>query len=119
MFEAGLRLENHSLYGAEWVPQAGVSMKAAEQTRLKFSFSKGFRTPNMRELYMYAPANEDLLPERSFSYDFTFSQGLPDKRMSVELTLYAIRGDNMIETVQIGESRVQNRNVGEFSNKGA
>ena len=118
MFEAGLRLENHKLYGSEWIPQAGVSFKAAEQTSLKFSFSKGFRTPNMRELYMYAPANEELLPERSFSYDFTVSQGLLDNRMSMELTLYSIKGDNMIETVNIGESRMQNRNVGEFSNKG-
>jgi iron complex outermembrane receptor protein len=118
MLEAGLRLENHQLYGTEWTPQAGVSFKAAEQTSLKFSFSKGFRTPNMRELYMYAPANEDLLPERSFSYDFTLSQGLPDNRASVELTLYYIKGDNMIEVVQVGESRMQNRNVGAFSNKG-
>jgi iron complex outermembrane receptor protein len=52
MIEAGLRLENHELYGSEWIPQAGVSYKAAEQTHLKFSFSKGFRSPNMRELYM-------------------------------------------------------------------
>ena len=118
MLEAGLRLENHKLYGSEWVPQAGISFKAAALTHLKFSVSKGFRTPNMRELYMYAPANEALLPERSFSYDFTVSQGLLDNRLSMELTLFNIKGDNMIETVQIGEGRVQNRNVGEFSNKG-
>lgn len=118
MLEAGLRLENHELYGSEWVPQAGVSFKAAEQTRLKFSFSKGFRTPNMRELYMYAAANEDLLPERSYSYDFTVSQGLFDNRLSMELTLFYIKGDNLIESVEIGESRYQNRNVGAFENKG-
>ncbi|MDR0573566.1 MAG: TonB-dependent receptor [Tannerella sp.] len=118
MLEAGLRLENHELYGSEWVPQAGVSFKAAEQTHLKFSFSKGFRTPNMRELYMYAAANEELLPERSFSYDFTILQGLLNNRMSMELSLYYIKGDNLIESVEIGESRFQNRNVGEFENKG-
>ena len=118
MLEAGLRLENHKLYGIEWAPQAGVSYKAAEQTHLKFSFSKGFRTPNMRELYMYAPANETLLPERSFSYDLTGSQRLFDSRMYTELTLFYISGDNLIEIVQIGEGRVQNRNVGRFANKG-
>ncbi|MDR0796945.1 MAG: TonB-dependent receptor [Tannerella sp.] len=118
MFEAGLRLENHKLYGSEWVPQAGISFRAAEQTRLKFSFSKGFRTPNMRELYMFAPANEALLPERSLSYDFTVSQKLIDNRLNMELTLFSIRGDNMIEVVQVGEGRMQNRNVGRFSNKG-
>lgn len=117
MFDAGLRLENHKLYGTEWVPQAGVSFRAAEQTHLKFSVSKGFRTPNLRELYMYASANEDLLPERSVSYDFTVTQRLLDNRMSMELSLYYIKGDNIVQVVQV-DGRPQNQNVGEFANKG-
>lgn len=117
MFSAGIRLENHKLYGNEWVPQAGVSYRAAQQTHLKFSVSKGFRTPNLRELYMYASANEDLLPERSISYDFTVSQSLFENRLSAELTLYYIKGDNIVEVVQV-DGRPQNQNVGEFANKG-
>lgn len=118
MFEVGLRVEKHKLYGTEFIPQAGYSFRATEQTNVKFSFSKGFRSPNMRELYMYAPANENLLPERSYSYDITVMQRLLDNRMSMELTLYYIEGDNLIESVDIGESRYQNRNVGAFANKG-
>jgi iron complex outermembrane receptor protein len=117
MFNAGIRLENHKLYGNEWVPQVGVSFKAAEQTHLKFSVSKGFRTPNMRELYMYAPANEDLLPEESVSYDFTVAQRLLDSRLSMELSLYYIEGNNIVEVVMVDGSP-KNRNVGEFANKG-
>lgn len=117
MINAGIRLENHKLYGTEWVPQVGLSFKATEQTHLKFSVSKGFRTPNMRELYMYASANENLLPERSLSYDFTVTQALLDNRMSMELTLFYIKGDNIVEVVQV-DSRPQNRNVGDFANKG-
>jgi len=117
MFNAGIRLENHELYGSEWVPQAGLSFKAAEQTHLKFSVGKGFRTPNMRELYMYGTANEDLLPERSVSYDFTVSQGLLDNRLSMELILYYITGDNIIVPVEVNGS-TKNRNAGEFINKG-
>ncbi|MDU1890842.1 MAG: TonB-dependent receptor [Dysgonomonas sp.] len=118
MFNAGIRLENHELYGTEWVPQAGASFRAADQTHLKFSVSKGFRTPNMRELYMYASANEDLMPERSLSYDFTVSQGLLGNRMTAELTLYYITGDNIIESVEISPEVFQNRNIGDFTNKG-
>lgn len=121
MLEAGLRLENHKLYGTEWVPQAGVSFKAAKQTSLKFSFSKGFRSPNMRELYMNffpgGPSNPDLLPERSFSYDFTISQGLLDNRLSAELTLYYIKGDNMIAVIPVDGTN-KNMNTGKFANKG-
>lgn len=121
MFNAGIRLENHELYGSEWVPQAGVSFKAAEQTHLKFSASKGFRTPNMRELYMNffpgGPSNPDLLPERSWSYDFTVSQKLLENRLSMELTLYYIKGDNMIVVTPV-DGVNKNMNVGEFTNKG-
>jgi len=117
MLNAGLRLENHSLYGTEWVPQGGISFRATEETHLKFSISKGFRTPNMRELYMYAAANEDLLPERSLSYDFSITQRLFDNRLSMELALFYIKGDNIVETVQVN-GNPQNQNVGEFANKG-
>lgn len=117
MFNAGIRLENHKLYGNEWVPQAGVSFKAAEQTHLKFSVSKGFRTPNMRELYMYDSANEELLPEESISYDFTVTQRLLDNRLSMELSFYYIEGDNIVQVVTV-EGNPQNQNVGEFANKG-
>jgi len=119
MFNAGIRLENHELYGSEWVPQAGLSFKAADQTHLKFSVSKGFRTPNMRELYMYAPVNnEDLDPERSISYDFSVNQALLDNRLSMEFTLFYIKGDNIIEVTEIPGGGNQNRNVGDFINKG-
>jgi iron complex outermembrane receptor protein len=117
MFNAGIRLENHSLYGNEWVPQAGVSFRAAEWTYLKFSASKGFRTPNMRELYMYAPANEALLPEESRNCDFTVTQRLLDNRLSMELSLYYTEGDNIVQVVVVDGSP-KNQNVGEFANKG-
>ncbi|MDR0422423.1 MAG: TonB-dependent receptor [Proteiniphilum sp.] len=121
LVEAGVRLENHKLYGTEWVPQAGVSFKAAEHTSLKFSFSKGFRSPNMRELYMNffpgGPSNPALEPERSFSYDLTLSQALPDNRLSAALTLYYIRGDNMIAVIPV-EGINKNMNTGKFANKG-
>ena len=118
MLNAGLRLENHSLYGTEWVPQAGVAFQAAKQTHLKLSVSKGFRTPNMRELYMYNPANEELLPERSLSYDFTVTQRLLENHLSMELCLFYMEGDNIIEPVPVTPEYSQNRNAGEFANKG-
>lgn len=118
MFNAGIRMENHKLYGSEWVPQGGVSFRAADNTHLKFSVSKGFRTPNFRELYMYRNSNEDLNPESSTSYDFIISQALLDNRMQMELTLFFMEGDNIIESIPVGNNLSQYRNVGEFRNKG-
>lgn len=117
MLEVGLRVEDHKLYGTEFIPQAGFSFRVAANTNLKLSASKGFRTPNLRELYMYASANEDLEPESSWSYDFTVSQKFLDNKMNAELTFYYIKGDNIVEVVQV-DGRPQNQNVGEFTNKG-
>lgn len=117
MINAGLRLENHELYGNEWVPQVGWSYKATETTHLKFSISKGFRTPNMRELYMYASANEELLPESSLSYDFSVAQRFLENRLSASLNLFYTEGDNIVQVVSV-DGRQQNQNVGEFANKG-
>lgn len=118
LLNAGIRMENHDLYGTEWVPQAGVSYRAADHTNLKFSVSKGFRTPNMRELYMFGSANEELMPESSISYDLTLSQGFFNDRLTADLTLYYIDGHNLIEAFPVTPEFSQNRNVGEFTNKG-
>ena len=117
MLNAGIRLENHNLYGTEWVPQAGLAFKATESTHLKLSVSKGFRTPNMRELYMFAPANEELLPERSISYDFSVTQRMLENRLSTTLNLFYTEGDNIVQSVMV-DGRPQNQNIGEFANKG-
>ncbi len=115
--DAGIRMEHHSLYGVEWIPQAGVSVLAWPGASLKLSASKGFRTPNLRELYMYAVANEDLEPERAWSYDFTYAQHLLDGRLNYELSLFYTKGSNIIE-VNVVDGKRANRNVGAFENKG-
>ena len=115
--DAGLRLEHHSLYGSILIPQAGISYRPGDNTSLKLSASKGFRTPNLRELYMYAVANEELEPEKAWSYDFTFSQHMLDGRLDAELSLFYTEGSNIIE-VNVVDGKRANRNVGKFNNKG-
>ena len=117
MIDAGIRMERHSLYGVEWIPQAGVSVLPWKGASLKLSASKGFRTPNLRELYMYAVANENLLPERAWSYDFTWTQHLLGGRLNTELCLFLTQGSNLIEVTVVDGKRA-NRNVGAFENKG-
>ena len=117
MFNAGIRFDYHSAYGAEWIPQVGLSYMPGANTTIKLSASKGFRMPNMRELYMYASANEDLLPEEAWSYDLTLGQHFLDGALNTELSLFYTNGSNIIEVVR--ENGVpQNRNVGAFTNKG-
>ncbi|MDR0733580.1 MAG: TonB-dependent receptor [Dysgonamonadaceae bacterium] len=114
---AGIRLENNENYGNEWIPQAGIAYNPTGQLALKLSASKGFRSPNIRELYMYMPANPDLKPERMNNYDFSYLQSLLDSRLQFELTLFFAQGENLISTT-MREGRPLNVNTGKFINKG-
>lgn len=117
MFNAGIRIDHHSAYGMQYVPQVGISYMPSRNTTLKASVSKGFRMPNMKELYMYAVANEDLLPEEAWSYDFTIGQHLLDGALNLEASLFYTKGSNIIE-VNVVDGKRQYRNVGEFKNHG-
>jgi iron complex outermembrane receptor protein len=114
---AGLRLENSEKFGIEWVPQAGLSYRPLQHTVLKASISKGFRSPTMREMYMFPPQNPDLLPERMINYEASVGQGFFGGHLMAELTGYIADGSNLIMT-QIENGSAKNLNAGDFNNKG-
>ncbi|MDR2969986.1 MAG: TonB-dependent receptor [Tannerellaceae bacterium] len=114
---AGVRLENNEAFGNEWIPQAGLSYQPLEGTALKLSASKGFRSPNLRELYMFMPANPELKPESMWNYDLSYLQSLLNDQLNIELTAYVAKGKNMIAVVR-GEDGPKNINTGKFTNKG-
>lgn len=114
---AGVRLQHSSQYGNQWVPQAGFIVRPADGTSLKLSYGKGFRAPNLRELYLYAPANPDLKPEYLQNYEAEFRQIAFNGRLNAGLCFYFIDGKDMIQTVRV-DGRPHNENVGAFINKG-
>lgn len=114
---AGMRYEHNSVYGGEWVPQVGVVARPFKENAIRASLSKGFRSPNIREMYMYPVQNPDLKPESMLNYEVAVSQHFLDRRLFVELTGFYIEGKDMIEVYQVDGKRL-NRNVGEFTNKG-
>ena len=114
---AGVRLEHSSQFGNEWIPQAGFILNPCEGSKVKFSYGKGFRSPNLRELYMYPPHNPDLEPERMDNFEVELRQYLLDSRLNVGLALYYINGENLIQTVR-QDGRPLNVNTGKFINKG-
>jgi len=113
---AGLRLENNSNYGNEWIPMGGISYYQTANTTFKASVSKGFRSPTIMELYLYAP-NPDLLPERMMNYEISWLQSLLNKHLTIELTAYKVRGSNLIQVV-VPPLPAKRQNVGTFNNQG-
>lgn len=114
---AGARLEHSSQFGNEWVPQAGFIFRPLSSIRAKFNYGKGFRSPNIRELYMYAPRNPELQPERMDNFEMELRQWMLGGKLNIGLALYYINGDNLIQTVRI-DGAPKNMNVGSFINKG-
>lgn len=114
---AGLRYEYNKTFGGEWTPQAGAAYHPLETTVIKASVAKGFRSPSIRELYLWAPANPDLQPERMTNYEIAVEQSAFDGRLSLELTGYLADGRNLIQTEGVYPN-VRNVNTGAFTNKG-
>lgn len=114
---AGARIEHSSQFGNEWIPQAGFIYRPWSATRMKFSYGKGFRSPNIRELYMYAPRNPELMPESMDNFEVELRHWFLDSRLNTGLALYYINGDNMIQSVMV-DGVAKNMNTGKFINKG-
>lgn len=116
-FNGGVRLQHGSVYGNIWVPQAGFILRPGRSSNIKASFSKGFRAPNIRELYLYPPANPDLKPEYMLNYEVSYSQHFLGGRLMIGAAIFYIDGRNMIQTVRV-DGRPRNVNTGKFRNKG-
>jgi iron complex outermembrane receptor protein len=94
---AGLRLQFDSLYGSELCPQAGLVWHATPRLSARLQASRGFRSPQLSELYMFPPANPGLEPERTWNYEAGLDwQASP--RWALQAAVFRMRGSNLIET---------------------
>ncbi len=109
----GMRLQNHSKYGNEWIPSAGFAWQVSPLTTWRANYSKGFRSPTVRELYMFNH-NPNLQPERIYSFETGIAQSFLQNKLKIELTGYLVKGDNLIVTGAMGNLY----NTGKINNKG-
>lgn len=114
---AGVRYEHNGTFGGEWVPQAGITFRPIEGNAIKASFSKGFRSPNLRELYLYDARNPNLKPENMLNYEASVGQTWLGGALFTELTAFFIDGKNMIQ-IDKSSGTPKNMNTGSFINKG-
>lgn len=115
--DAGLRVDNHSQTGTEWIPQGGLVFRVLKDADLKAMVSKGFRNPTIREMYFWRPANAELEPESMMNYELSWRQRLAGGAFTYGVNLYYIKGDNMIQT-QMVDGRPLNVNTGAIENSG-
>lgn len=110
---AGLRMQNHKVYGTIWIPAGGLTWKFTGISTLKVSVSKGFRSPTIRELFVWNH-NVNLNPETVMNYEAGILMSLAENKISLELTGFIVDGKNMIISVPMQGLQ----NAGEVNNKG-
>jgi len=100
----GARYEYNDAYGSRLTPQAGLTLQTFAGNTVKLSFSEGYRSPNIRELYIsyppYSVANPNLKPETLQNYELSFAQQLFDNRLSAEITAFYLEANNLIAAVE-------------------
>lgn len=117
---AGIRNEENNMYGNRWIPSIGGAWHYQAAGTIKMGLSKGYRSPSIRELYYFPPANETLNPEILWNTDISFINQLWNQALSTEITLYYMEGSNMIQTIPNTQSfpRFINTNSGEIRHYG-
>lgn len=110
---AGLRLQHHSQYGKEWIPSAGAAWDLQRGLTWKASLGKGFRSPTLRELFMFNH-NTELAPERIWNYETSLLKEFKLMKAHLELTAFYLTGENLIVTGNMGRLF----NGGSIKNKG-
>lgn len=110
---AGIRTQYNNQYGNELLPMAGMSYDLQKGLTWKASFGKGFRSPTLRELFMFMDKNKDLLPERVWNYETSILKTFEPMKTHLELTAFYLNGSNLI--VGYGSHL---RNTGSIRNKG-
>ncbi len=93
---AGLRYENNSIFGGEFIPQAGFAFYPGSRTTLRGSVSKGYRPPSLRELYLFPTANDKLMPENLVNTEIGWDQEWMKGKVNTVLTVFYLTGDNLI-----------------------
>lgn len=111
---AGIRFQQNSEYGSHWIPSFGFAYELSKRSTLKGNISKGFRSPTMRELFLWGP-NPNLNPETIWNYETGISKSFFKSKLHTELTLFLVEGDNLIVNVGPPNGFL---NTGEISNKG-
>jgi vitamin B12 transporter len=111
----GIRIENNTTYDTSANPKAGVSLRVARDTRLRFNVGTGIKEPSFIENFSpnsFFLGNPNLLPERARSWEVGIEQSAFANRLTGTVTWFDNRFRNVIELVSKPDFTGQYQNIG-------
>jgi outer membrane cobalamin receptor len=115
----GLRVNHDEVSGNVVAPQFGLMVRPVAEVALNLNAARGFRSPQLSELYLFPSSNPDLDPEKIWSYEIGVTADVAG-RGQMRLAAFKMVGDDFIEVTSRGNSprRVMYRNTGEIEFRG-
>ncbi len=111
------RTEKHPAFDTHSVRNVGISYTFKKtSTQLKTSYSEGFKSPSLYQLYEPSYGNQNLNPENSETYEIGVVQGF--KKCSIEFTYFHTNIKDMIEWVSKGVWSGKYENIGKSEMEG-
>ncbi|MCX7983972.1 MAG: TonB-dependent receptor [Bacteroidetes bacterium] len=116
LVNTGIRFDRNEMFGNELTPQLGASYKISDATTVRGFVGKGFRSPTIRELYLFPAPTPSLKPERLWNYEVGASH-LVGNCFTADLTLFLQEGSNLIRREGVAPN-FRLSNSGKFVHRG-
>ena len=92
---AGIRYAYNTYFGDIAIPQAGITYKLSEETNVRASIGRGYRAPQIFEIYQLTPRDGTLQPENLWNYEIGVSHQFGHSA-SIDVAGYVIDAQNTI-----------------------
>jgi outer membrane cobalamin receptor len=120
ILSCGARYNHDDKAGDAISPQVGCVIQPVDGTIIRGAINRGFRSPQINELFLFPSSNADLEPEIVCNYEIGLNQRIMNG-LNIEATGFIMEGENIIQTVpnQTPPPLFRFENVGTFQFKGA
>ena len=118
---AGVRVEDNSVFGDSVTERGSLAYHIKEWgTRIRGGAGSGFRAPTFNDLFFPGFSSPNLVPEKSFSYDFGVDQSVWANRVRLGLTYFQTKFTNLITCCELIPTFpfVQQTNIGRARSAG-
>jgi outer membrane cobalamin receptor len=130
--QAGMRLDDHSLYPSEVSPNLGLifhlnpnhSIHGERSRTIKFSWGKAYKAPTFNDLFWPDGGNSNLKPEKGDAFEVSFNSSTDLGRqnscqISTQISLFYKKVKNLIVWLPLGENgQWQPFNVDKYKGRG-